>query len=482
MRRPRPARSLATGTLLTTVALAIVGGTSGSTAEDQTATHGTLIVRTHAPDQQPTKLVLFLSGDSGWSEAFSATAAKLCEREAFVVEIDTPAFVRQIEQNAETCADPGAALEELAREVRAQRGIPASTPTVLAGYASGAALVYAALAAAKPEAFAGGVSLDFCPELRLRKPLCTGRSLRTHRLLMGAGETIEPSPDLAVPWIAVQGGDDRVCPATTIQRFAETTLTGRAVAIRGARHHFAPNEQVERELIRAVRLLRRSAEELPPTSIPEVADLPLIEVPAAAVPNPPDEMAVFITGDGGWADLDKAIGDEFARRGVPVVGWSSIRYYWTPRTPEFAAHDLARVIDHYRIALHKQRVLLIGYSFGSDVIPFLTNRLPPSTRSSIAALVLVGLSHQATFEFHAAAWLGIERGPHKPTLPELQRLGNLPTVCVVGDTEADSACPELRGPAAFMLRLPGGHHFEGSHGHVARLICDAVDRHVLKRR
>jgi type IV secretory pathway VirJ component len=33
-----------------------------------------------------------------------------------------------------------------------------------------------------------------------------------------------------------------------------------------------------------------------------------------------------------------------------------------------------------------------------------------------------------------------------------------------------------------MLRLPGGHHFEGSHGHVARLICDAVDRHVLKRR
>jgi type IV secretory pathway VirJ component len=481
MRRTRPALPPATGALLATVFLAIVSGTSGSNAEDQAATRENLIVRTHAPDEQPTKLVLFLSGDSGWSDAFSATAAKLSEREAFVAEIDTPAFVRQIEQGAGACADPAAALEELARDVRTRHDIPASAPTVIAGYGSGAALVYAALAAAKPEAFAGGVSLDFCPEVRLRKPLCTGRSLRTRRRPNGAGEAILPSPDLAVRWIAVQGGDDRVCPAAAIQRFVETTLTGRAVAISGVRHHFAPNEQVERELIRAVRLLRRSAEELPPASIPEVADLPLIEVPAATVPNPPDAMAVFITGDGGWADLDKAIGDEFARRGVPVVGWSSIRYYWTPRTPEFAANDLARVIDHYRIALHKQRVLLIGYSFGSDVIPFLTNRLPPQTRASVAGLVLVGLSHQATFEFHAAAWLGIERGPHRPTLPELQRLGKVPSVCVVGDAEADSACPELRSPVAFMLRLPGGHHFDGSYEHVARLICNAVFKNVLKR-
>ena len=482
MRRARPQLLSATCVWLAT-ALLLGGGDSqaGSVAENRPAASRNLIVRYHAPDQQPTKLVLFLSGDSGWNPAFSAMLDKLSEREALVAEIDTPAFQRRIEQTDEMCLSPATALEQLAREVRTEKGIPASTPTMLAGYGSGGSLVYAALAAAAPETFAGGVSLDFCPELRMRKPPCAGRSLRLRKRTSGAGYTIEPSPDLAVPWIAVQGADDHVCPASATQRFAEATLTGRAVAIRGAGHRFAPSEQVERELVRAVRLLRRSAEELPPSSIPEVADLPLIEVPATGSSNA-DAMAVFITGDGGWADLDKAIGDEFAKRGIPVVGWSSIRYYWTPRTPEFAARDLARVIDHYRAKLHKQRVMLIGYSFGSDVIPFLTNRLPPATRSSVAALILVGLSHQATFEFHAAAWLGIERGPHKATVPELERLGNLPVVCVVGDSETDSACPELRGPAAFMVRLPGGHHFEGSYEHVAHLVWNAVAQHVLKQR
>jgi type IV secretory pathway VirJ component len=481
MRRTRPLLLPATCVLLINALLIGADSQAGATVASQPATRGKLIVRYHAPDRPPTKLVLFLSGENGWNPALSAMVDKLCEREAFVAEIDTPSFKRRIEQTDEACLSPATTLEQLAREIRAEKGIPAGTPTMLAGYGSGGALVYAALAAAAPGTFAGGVSLDFCPEVRLRKPPCAGRSLLLHRRAKGAGYTFAPSPDLAVPWIAVQGAEDRVCPASAVQRFAEATLTGRAVAIRQAGHHFPPDEQVERELIRAVRLLRRNAEELPLASIPEVADLPLIEVPATGS-STADAMAVFITGDGGWADLDKAIGDEFAKHGIPVVGWSSIRYYWTPRTPELAARDLARVIDHYRVKLRKQRVMLIGYSFGSDVIPFLTNRLPPATRANISALILVGLSHQATFEFHAAAWLGIERGPHKATVPELQRLGNLPTVCVVGDSETDSACPELRGPAAFMVRLPGGHHFDGSYAHVARIVWNAVDQHVLKQR
>jgi len=43
---------------------------------------------------------------------------------------------------------------------------------------------------------------------------------------------------------------------------------------------------------------------------------------------------------------------------------------------EATARDLARVIEHYTRTWNKPRVLLIGYSQGADVLPFLVNRLP----------------------------------------------------------------------------------------------------------
>jgi type IV secretory pathway VirJ component len=479
-RRVRPLLPLWNRILLAAVLVPASVGAAGPAAADNAAPFGPLIVRTHVPDRPAERLVLFLSDDDGWNDALSAAAEKLREHMAFVVEIDTPTFIRRMEQTTDTCADPAAALTQLAHEVRRQHAISVSAPTILAGYGAGASLVYAALAAANPEDFAGGVSLNFCPEVRIKKPLCVGRGLRTQGSAAGAGYVLKPSRDLGLRWFVMQGGDDRVCPPSTVRRFAESTGAGHVVAISGLEHDYAAGERVRHQLMNAVGVLYRLAEQFPTPSIPEVADLPLVEVPAAA-PDTGDVVAVIISGDGGWADIDKAIGNEIARRGIPVVGWSSIKYYWTPRTPEIAAHDLARVIDHYRAVLHKQRVLLVGYSFGADVIPFLTNRLPPETRASVAALVLIGLSKKATFEFHVASWLGVERGPHRATLPELQRLGALPIVCVVGDSETDSACPVLPTPAAFLIRLPGGHHFDGSYKDVAKVICDAVDEHALKR-
>ena len=46
----------------------------------------------------------------------------------------------------------------------------------------------------------------------------------------------------------------------------------------------------------------------------DLADLPLIEIPGA--PGRDERLAVILTGDGGWADIDKSIGEALAARGV----------------------------------------------------------------------------------------------------------------------------------------------------------------------
>lgn len=56
----------------------------------------------------------------------------------------------------------------------------------------------------------------------------------------------------------------------------------------------------------------------------DVSDLPLIELRAA---QPTDLLAIVISGDGGWRDLDKTMALALQRDGVSVVGIDSLRYF-----------------------------------------------------------------------------------------------------------------------------------------------------------
>lgn len=181
-------------------------------------------------------------------------------------------------------------------------------------------------------------------------------------------------------------------------------------------------------------------------------------------------MAIVLTGDGGWAELDKSVAAKLAASGVPAIGWSSLSYFWNPRTPEQAAADLARIITHYTAAWKTPRVLLVGYSFGADALPFLVNRLPPDVRARVTRVGLLGLSENATFEFHVAEWLGREGSDTRyPTIPEIERL-TVPITCVHGADENDSACLRLKGPHIAVTAVGQGHHFSGDYGRIVDIM------------
>jgi type IV secretory pathway VirJ component len=180
-------------------------------------------------------------------------------------------------------------------------------------------------------------------------------------------------------------------------------------------------------------------------------------------------MAIILSGDGGWAGLDKSLAAGLAARGVPSVGWSSLRYYWTPRTPDGAAADLARIIRHYMSEWAAKRVILVGYSFGADVLPFLVNRLPASLQSHVRSVALLGLSETADFEFHLSDWIGHGGASQYRTVPEAERL-TVPVLCVRGADEHDSGCRAVKGPHITSLDVGNGHHFSGDYARLVDVI------------
>jgi type IV secretory pathway VirJ component len=201
----------------------------------------------------------------------------------------------------------------------------------------------------------------------------------------------------------------------------------------------------------------------PASEGPGITGLPLLEVPAPGAAGP--LMAVILSGDGGWAAADKQMAAALAQRGIPVVGLDSPSYLTTPRTPDGAASDLRRLLEHYLDAWHKRQVLLIGYSHGADLAPFMVSRLGDELRGRIVLVALLGLEHRASFRFHLADLVAEPSGPGDlPVLPEVEKLRGMPLLCVRGASESNSLCPSLDPSLARVETHAGGHRISGDAG------------------
>ena len=203
-----------------------------------------------------------------------------------------------------------------------------------------------------------------------------------------------------------------------------------------------------------------------------VATLPLVEMQVAGSKR----LVVLISGDGGWRDLDKGLAHELNQRGISVVGWNSLRYFWKKRTAAQVGADLDSVVRTYRQHWQADDVALVGYSFGADVLPFAYPLLSAEQRRSVRLVSLLGLAHGADFEVRVGGWLGWFRAQEVPVLPALAGLQPVAHQCVYGVDEKDSLCRDLQGDAHMqVVELPGGHHFDRDPGKLTRIIVDRWD-------
>lgn len=437
--------------------LLLLPGGTGPTVKEETlrfSRFGTVHVYRDAP--HPSHVVLFVSGDGGWKLGVVDMAQALAAQDALVVGVDLPHYMQQLEGGSQPCSYPAADFEALSKFVQKTLDFPVYIPPVLIGYSSGATLVYATLVQAPPTTFRGAISLGFCPDLPLRKPFCRGSGLEWEPGPKGKGVSFLPAANLEAPWVALQGTIDQVCAPTATEAYVKQVRNGEIVLLPKVGHGYSVPKNWMPQFQQAFARVVTHAEVAPRAVVPELPDLPLIEVPAAAKGG--KLLAVMITGDGGWGVTDRGLGQTLAEKGIPVVALNSLHYFWTPRTPEGAASDLARLLQHYLAAWNKDEVILIGYSFGADVLPFLVNRLPGDLRSRVRVIALLGPSQSASFAFHLTHWLGsFQHEDSLPVRPEVDKLKGKTLLCFYGAAESDSLCPELGPGQAKVFAHEGGH-------------------------
>jgi len=430
----------------------------------------------------PHDAVLFVSGDGGWNLGVISMAQRLADKGAVVAGIDIRHYLAQLEKAPQKCVSPVVDFENLSRYLQSRLGLKNYLQPTLVGYSSGATLVYATLAEAPDGLFKGALSIGFCPDLDLKKPVCKGSGIEASPRLNSKGElqgvNFLPARQLPGKWISLQGENDQVCPAPLTQNFIAAVPGSEIVMLPKVGHGYSVEKNWMPQYEAAYgRLTSPQPDAQPPVLPAPVADLPLTVVPSAGGGGGSSGswFGVFLTGDGGWVGLDKGVSAELARHDIPIIGWDSLKYFWSPRTPEGASKDLDRVLRHFSRQLGKSHALLIGYSQGADTMPFMVNRLPAATREMVGLTTLLGISDSAVFEFHVANWLGTPSGG-LPTAPELERWSGSPYLCLYGQDDADSACKQLTGHDGISLEMRGGHHFGGEYSEIAEQILSRLPK------
>jgi type IV secretory pathway VirJ component len=413
-----------------------------------------------APAGEPSAIVAIISDTDGWTPARVAEADELAKGGALVIGVDLPRYLEGVAKNTEDCIFLSGDIEEYGRLAGKQFGLKTYRLPVVLGVGKGADIAYAMLSQAPANMFSGAVSLGFTGRVTLAKPLCDGPKTETRDgpdLILG-NDTPEP---LQGEWRVLTKG-----PAPDfVKNFVKDLPTGDFVE--------------EDETADMAAEARDAAFDIGGGSPDAVKNLPLIIYPPT-IPNPKG-LAVIYAGDGGWRDLDKRVADFLNKEGYGVVGVDTLRYFWNEKSPREMGDDLEAIVQRYGTDWKIKKVLLGGYSFGADVIPFAWPRLSRQVRDQVKLMALLGLSKTADFEVSVSGWLGVGSGDHDVLKPAAQ-LPMDKVMCVYGkdeleDKENDVACAtDAIAPQARFER-PGGHHYDENYEALAGLI----DAEFMKR-
>ncbi len=440
------------------LAAAVLATASQAQTAPVTMSHGLFTdVRLLAPVGTVQQFVLQLSEGGAAAAAEEASRRSMLANGAMVAVVPLTPFLDKLSAQGGTCSYAAGAFENLARHLQASQKLSTYFEPIVVGAGDNAAIAYAVTAQAPAGTFSATLTTGFCPRLDTRPPLCATNGLRWRNGADGRSVEMVPGSTGGAPWTAMASASapPAACSAADAQAFVEQTPSARWVA--DATGFDAAFAQIA---------TRRLALEPPPA---QLSDLPVVEVP---VRQPGRRFAVLLSGDGGWATIDKEIAAALAARGMPVAGFDSLRYFWSARTPEALAADLDRLVRYYAARWQRSEVVLIGFSQGADVLPFAINRLPARTRAAVKLTALLSLGEKASFEFRVTNWLG--PGGDRPILPEVQKLQAATTLCIHGADDRNTLCPRLAPRHARVLKLPGDHHLGGAYEAVATQILGAL--------
>ena len=149
-----------------------------------------------------------------------------------------------------------------------------------------------------------------------------------------------------------------------------------------------------------------------------------------------------------------------SKEGYAVIGLNAKDYFWNKKKPQQAAAAIEEAINGSNKEWKKKNIVLIGYSLGADVSPFMLSRFSSALGNKITHLILLSPSAKTDFEIHVLQMLGWGKDAGESVPAEINKISK-PVTIIVGDDENEFPFDQLTIRNKRIIKMPGGHHYDG---------------------
>lgn len=117
--------------------------------------------------------------------------------------------------------------------------------------------------------------------------------------------------------------------------------------------------------------------------------------------------------------------------------------------------------------------MLLGQSYGADMLQTGLARLPADLRAKVAAIILVVPGETAFFRSDPSG-LAYRGKPDSWGIATARTIDWAPLTCIYGVRETDSLCPLLKQDNAHVVAMPGGHYLNHDNAALTERVSAAV--------
>ncbi len=183
---------------------------------------------------------------------------------------------------------------------------------------------------------------------------------------------------------------------------------------------------------------------------------------------------LMVPGDGGWRKLENTIATKLMNTGIPVIGLNTKPYFSTTKEPEQVAIDFQRIYNHFSPIFKTDTIVLLGYSFSAEILPFVYNRFESALQSKVIKIVMLAPSNGA--DFKTSPIYKYDPQKSRPVLPEMQSIA-ADKFLLICEKDAGSIFHNLSTNHPYpIIKVDFNHLFLGHAADIADTIANQLER------
>jgi len=197
------------------------------------------------------------------------------------------------------------------------------------------------------------------------------------------------------------------------------------------------------------------------------------EAPHGSAPVPA-LAALYWSGDMGMrVGIGEGLVDDVAGAGIPVLTVSSPMLFASARDRAYVEETVEQSVRAALAQTHARQLVVIGNSFGADILGAGLGGLPDDLRQRIASVVLMVPGRDIYFHANPTGifYTGPTDASPDHTIPLLR---GLPVTCIYGADETDSLCEAPAMASARRVEIDDGHLMLWSHRQLSHALLQAI--------